>query len=329
MERINVGVIGCGGRGRLYSKLSRNIPQIYLYAYADIKESSAKACLEEFGGEYYTTEVDRIFVDPRIDAVIISTWHDTHTKYAIQAAKAGKHILIEKPLALTIEECDEIGEAVEKAGVKLMVCFKMRFIPMVQKTKELIPKPILLMGQMVDARWSDDVWSQKPEVGGGNVISQGCHTVDLLCYLADSEPSVVYAEGGALTHPGSEVIDNIVGTIKFKNGVIASIIQGDCGLNNFTSKFFIEIFAGEMGATLYNRCHDVMFWGIEPIHLQAETYTEESRIDPEGDLGLLKAFVNYVLRDDSSVPRWQDGKRATMIINKLFEAIKTGLPQRI
>ncbi|MCX7794916.1 MAG: Gfo/Idh/MocA family oxidoreductase, partial [bacterium] len=187
----------------------------------------------------------------------------------------------------------------------------------------------LLVGQMMDARWSDDAWSQKPGIGGGNVISQGCHTADLLYYLAGDEPEVVYAEGGVLTHPGSNIIDNIVGTIRFKNGVVASIIQGDGGLNNFTSKFFIEVFAGEKGATLYNRCHDVMFWGIEPQHLQAETYSEDSKIDPEGDLNLLRAFVDYLLGFRNFVPKWQDGRRATAVINKLFEAIKTGIPQRL
>lgn len=329
MGEINIGIIGCGGRGRLYSRLFQSISQVHLYAYADIKESSAKTCLEEFGGEYYTTDVDKIISDSKVDAVVISTWHDTHTEYAVKAANSGKHILIEKPLALTIEECDRIGEAVDKTGVKLMVCFKMRFMPMVQRVKELIHKPILLVGQMMDARWSDDAWSQKPGTGGGNVISQGCHTSDLLCYLAGSEPEVVYAEGGTFIHPGSSIIDNIVGTIRFKNGVIASIIQGDGGLNNFTSKFFIEVFAGEKGATLYNRCHDVMFWGIEPQHLQAETYSEDSRVDPEGDLHLLKAFVDFLLGYRDSIPGWQDGRRATAIINKFFEAIKTGIPQKM
>lgn len=329
MQKVNLGVIGCGGRGRLYSELSSHISELHIRAFADIKEKAAKYCCEKYGGKYYTSKVDKVFNDPRIDGVIIATWHDTHTDYAIRAAQAGKHILIEKPLALTVEECDKIGEAVQKAGVKLMICFKMRFMPMVRKVRELIRNPILLVGQMMDSRWSDESWSQRPITGGGNVKSQGPHTVDLLCYLAGSDPEVVYSEGGDITHKGSGIIDNIVGTIKFNNGIVASVIQGDGGLSKFTSKFFIEVFAEDKGATLYNRCHDVMFWGIRPQHLSAETYSEESKADPEGDIGLLKAFVASILDDRAPSPGWKEGRTATAIINGFFEAIKTGKSQRI
>jgi len=329
MQKVNVGIIGCGGRGRLYSKLSSYIPDLHIRAYADIKEEVAKACLNEYGGEYYTKDTNRILNDSHIDAVIIATWHNTHTDYALKSAQAGKHIFIEKPLALTVKECDKIGEAVEKAKVKLMVCFKMRFIPMIKKAKELIPNPILLVGQMMDNRWADEKWAQKPKIGGGNVISQGCHTADLLCYLAGSQPEVVYAAGGAITHKGSEIIDNIVGTVKFKNGTIATIIQGDAGLNNFTSKFFIEIFAQDKGATLYNRCHDVTFWGTKPEHLSAETYSEESKLDPEGDLGILETFTESIIKDKDPLPGWKEGRVATAMINGFFEAVRTGRPQKI
>ena len=86
------------------AKLSSYIPELHIRAYADIKEEVAKACLNEYGGEYYTKDINRIFNDSHIDAIIIATWHNTHTDYAIRSAQAGKHILMEKPLALTVKE---------------------------------------------------------------------------------------------------------------------------------------------------------------------------------------------------------------------------------
>jgi predicted dehydrogenase len=107
-----------------------------------------------------------------------------------------------------------------------MTGFKMRYYPSVARAKEFIPSPLITMGQMMDARWPDDFWANDPLRGGGNVLSQGCHTMDLVCHLNGTKPVRIFAEGGNYTHRGRAIVDNIVATIRFDNGAVASVVQG-------------------------------------------------------------------------------------------------------
>jgi len=194
-KKVGVGLIGCGGMGRHHAADLANIENVGVRGYADIRQEAAEATMREFGGDFYTTDANKFFDDDRIDVVLICTHHHLHKPYAVEAAKAGKHIFVEKPLALTIEECKEIEEAVESAGVKLMVGFQARFSPFVDKLKETIPKPLVTFGQLVDPRWGDSSWANDPIEGGGNVLSQGCHLFDMMYWLNESEPVTIFAEG--------------------------------------------------------------------------------------------------------------------------------------
>ena len=86
-----------------------------------------------YGGKYSCDDAERVIGDPSIDAIYITTWHDSHADLAIRAACAGKHVMIEKPLALSVAECQAIGRAVDETGIKLMVAFKMRYYELVAK----------------------------------------------------------------------------------------------------------------------------------------------------------------------------------------------------
>ena len=176
MSDVKLGLIGCGHLGKVHADCIATIAGAEFVAYADVVEKAAKGLLDQFGGEYATADSDKILGDDSVDAVYICTRHDSHAPLAIAAAKAGKHILIEKPLALTMEDCEAVAEAVEQAGVYLMPAFKMRYYPLVQMAKEFIPEPQVMVGQMMDNRWGDSNWAQDPVQGGANVHSQGCHS---------------------------------------------------------------------------------------------------------------------------------------------------------
>jgi predicted dehydrogenase len=330
-ENIRIGCIGCGSRGRLYSSLIGKIPGFEMWAYADKLQEKASASLDEYGGSYATRDVGKVITDPSIGAVFICTHHDTHHLFAVEAAQNQKHILIEKPMAMSIKDCQEIEDEVSKAGVVLAAGFKMRFMPLVKMAREIIGDPLMIVGQMMDNRWGDASWAQQPQIGGGNVISQGCHTADLLCYFAGSDPVKVHAQGGTMTHENTDIIDNIVAAIEFENGAIASMIQGDAGQNPFVSKFFFELFGRDgKGVCLYNRCHDAHYWGVEEFdHVTAETYSDEARADPEGDSYLLKHFCQSVLDGKQTAVGPREGRIATTLILKIFDSVRSGETQSI
>ena len=326
-DSINMALIGCGGMGRSHLRRARDVPELTFAAYVDALEEAAAGAYHEFGGRYHTTDVETVWDDDKIDAVLIATHHDSHTPFAVQAAAAGKHIFLEKPMALTIEECLEIEEAVARAGVKLMMGFKFRFAPLVAKVKEVIPKPLVTVGQSLHPNMKG--WAITPERGGGPVLSNGCHAFDLVYWLNESEPVRISAAGGALTHPEIGLIDNAAVSVQFENGSIASIIAGDSGDARYTSKFFFEVLDGQRTATLHDRCHKVTFGGCEIDSLSVEELAPPAPTDPEGTRGELEAWARCLLDDTEPPVGPRDGTRATSMVLKAFEAIRSGKTQEL
>ncbi len=316
---INLGLIGCGSLARSAHCVSiAQIPDARFLAYADIHETAAQTTLQEFGGEYATTDPERLFSDSRLDAVYICTRHDSHAPLAIAAAEAGKHILIEKPLALSLEECEAIAKAVRKSGVILMPAFKMRYYPLIRKAHAFIPEPQVLVGQMMCGRWPDDLWAQDPVQGGANVHSQGCHTTDIIRYLAGSEPERLWAAGGMLTHPGHPCIDQCVATIQFENGHVGSWIQGDAAESPFTSKFFFELYGNDgRSVQLYDRLKKATFYD------GSQSWTEE-RPEEEGFLLENREFIAALKEGREPELTVHDGIQATRIVLAADRAIRTG-----
>lgn len=322
MSSVNIGLIGCGSLGRVHAECLSKIPEARLVAFSDINEASAQSCLESFGGEYATADSNKLFEDKTVDVVYICTRHDSHAPLAIAAARAGKHILIEKPLALKIEDCEAVAEEVKKAGVVLMPAFKMRFYPLIQKAHEFIPEPQVLVGQMMDNRWGDDAWAQDPVQGGANVHSQGCHTTDIIRYLSGSEPVQVWAAGGSLTHPGHACIDQCVASILFANGHAASWIQGDAALGQFTSKFFFELFGNGRSVQLYDRLKKATFFDGK------DTWTEE-RTEEEGFQLENIEFIQALAEGRQPNITAHDGIQATRLVLAADRAIRTGEVQSL
>ncbi|MBM3189193.1 MAG: Gfo/Idh/MocA family oxidoreductase [Chloroflexi bacterium] len=319
---LNLGLIGCGAIGKVHAGCVAKIPQARFIAYADVVEAAAQSLLDTFGGEYATSDVNKVLNDERITAVFICTRHDSHAPLAIAAARAGKHILIEKPLALTLAECEAVAEAVKAHGVILMPAFKMRFYPLVQRAHEFIPHPQVLVGQMMDNRWPDSAWAQDPVQGGANVHSQGCHTTDILRHFAGSEPKRVWASGGTMTHPGHPRIDQCVASIQFEDGSVAAWIQGDAALGQFSSKFFFELFGQGRSVQLYDRLKKATFYDGQ------KTWVEE-RPEEEGFQLEDQEFVSALLEGRQPLLSAADGLQATRIVLAADRAIRTGEVQEL
>lgn len=318
---IQAALIGCGGLGRVHAQMVQQLDGMQMTAFCDVDAARAAQFRDEFGGEYATDDPARIFDDPTVAAVYICTHHDTHADYCIRAARAGKHIMVEKPLALTSAECVEIGRAVEANGVKLMTAFKMRYFDMLQKVKELIPQPLMVTMQGMDNRWPDDMWANDPVKGGGNVLSQGVHSADILRYVAGSDPVSVYAVGQNYYQP-TGVIDNMSAVFRFANGVTGNLVQGDAHCPSLVSKFFMQVYAKDCSATLTDRLTTLTYQerGSEPVvYKGSETgFLEENR-----------DFIRALQQNEPAPIDHRDGLLATLMILQGFRSIETGEPQPI
>ena len=322
MSEIRIGLIGCGNLGRVHTGCVAKLDGASMQAFADTSQPAADALCADFGGRYATTDSERLLSDPQIDAIYICTRHDSHAPLAIAAAGHGKHILIEKPLALSLPECEAVRTAVEEAGVILMPAFKMRYYPLIRRAHEFIPNPRIVVGQMMDKRWPDDGWAQDPIQGGANVFSQGCHTTDIIRYLAGGEPQRIWAVGGAISHPGHPCIDQCAASILFSNGCLASWVQGDAALGHFTSKFFMQVFGDGRCVQLYDRFKQATF-------SEGDRSWTETREDEEGFQLENEEFVMALREGRAPELASNDGIQATRIVLGADAAIRSGAVQEL
>jgi predicted dehydrogenase len=255
---INAAIIGCGEMGRMHADCIAQLTGIRIHACCDTDESRARSFLEKYRAAVATTQPQRIWQDPAIHLVYVTTPTNSHNTLCLAAIASGKHLMIEKPIALTATEAHQIYEAAKRAKLTAMVGLKFRFYEMVQKARSLIPLPFMVSVQVMDDAWPRDFWANDPLQGGGNVISQGIHGADLLRFFAGADPERVFAVGGNYHQP-TGVVDNLSATFRFQNGVAGSLVVGDCGQPPLLGKFVAQLHGPEGSVLLTDRLTYVQF----------------------------------------------------------------------
>jgi predicted dehydrogenase len=284
-------------------------------AIADVNLAAAEAFQRDFGGRYATFEPARILEDPDVDAVIISTHHDSHTPLALQAAAAGKHILIEKPMALTVEECRRIVSAIESAKVTATVNFKFRLAPAVLMAKRIVPRPVATLGQLAMNLMPADIWVRDPIRGGGLILATACHVLDMIYWLNESEPVRIYADGES---------DAAAVTVRFANNAVASLLLADAGENPYVGKWLHQIFDGQRSAVLYDHFRQARFSCAQLDH-----FATPDDLRADGTYGVLEDFVGSIRAGRSPVITVRDGLRATLLATKILDSMRSGKPQEV
>jgi len=317
---INIGIIGCGEMGQIHARCIKEIGTATIRGFCDADESKAQKLIAYSPEAHICSDPQELLDDDSIDAVYVCTHNDSHAGLGIAAAKAGKHVMMEKPVAMSLKQCDELQEAVERSGIHFMTAFKLRYYPTVQKVREFIPSPLICIAQMSDERWPDTFWGNDPLRGGGNVLSQGCHTADLMCFLTGSEPVKVYAAGGNYHHPGLDITDALTATVTFENGATASLVIADIGITPHISKLSFQLMDGSRSAHLYDRLKQAFLW---------DGKREEHLVDFEefGFLNENKEFLNVISGKAKPTATLRHGVRATVLLLKAIESAKTGQPQ--
>jgi predicted dehydrogenase len=315
----NIAIIGCGLIGEIHAKCLAELG-VRPALFADVDIHRAKK-LASINSARFTSDPIEAIRDSDIDTVYICTYHDTHAPFAIEAARHGKNIFLEKPMALTEKDCRSIVEAVQKAGALCMTGFKLHYYSLAKKAKELIGKPVALSAHVIDGRWPDDHWANDPISGGGNVLSQGCHAVELLTYLTGAKPVRIFAEGGNLHHPGLGIIDTMAATITYENGAVATLLIGDAGGMPHDGKFTFQAMNGKETVHLYNRLTSLSYFnGVSEI-----IYSSEE----DGFLNENREFLDAISDERTPETNELDGMRAEMVLLRGIESMRTHIPQSL
>ncbi len=318
---FKIAILGCGLIGETHAHMLAqlgNPPMLF----ADKDRRRAERLAARYSGRATDRAEDAIHSD-EIEAVYICTYHDTHAPLASLAASAGKHLFIEKPMAITEHDGREISNAVRANGVQCMTGFKFHYMSLTRKAKELLKSPQVLSAEVIERRWPDDSWANDPLKGGGNVLSQGCHAVELLLDLAQARPVRIFAEGGNLRHPslGPEFRDTMCATIAFENEAVASLRIADAGEMPHDGKFSIQAMNGIETVHLYDRLKKLSYYDGHEHH----TFEGEE----DGFLNEDREFLRSLAERRQPETNEVHGLRAEMILLRGIESIRTHMPQSL
>lgn len=228
---IRIGLIGAGRMGQVLAHhLAVGIPGARFVAIADTNAENLREASARFGVEQVYADPSALLERADIDAVLIVTPTNTHASLVQEAAAAGKHIFSEKPLALSLSECDAAIAAAERAGVILQVGFMRHFDPAYVAAKEkidagVIGAPVLFKSIGRDPRRTSLEFAPRAR-SGGMIADMGIHDFDAARWLVGSEVARVYSEGACLVYPElKEVndIDNALVSLKFANGAVGNV----------------------------------------------------------------------------------------------------------
>jgi UDP-N-acetylglucosamine 3-dehydrogenase len=197
MKKLGVAVIGVGGWGKNHVRVYKELASTELVAVCDVNAERAKEVASEFGVKAYTNST-RMLKNKEIEAVSVCTWSTKLAKEALKALKAGKHVLVEKPMATNTKQAEKLLETAEQNDLHLTVGFLMRFIPGLQHIREAVENKKI--GELVCA--TARRVSQWPERIGdvGVVKDTAIHDIDVMQYIFNEDPITVYAKTGSMRH---------------------------------------------------------------------------------------------------------------------------------
>jgi UDP-N-acetyl-2-amino-2-deoxyglucuronate dehydrogenase len=256
-RKIQFGIVGCGAIGPTHAGAIRQIEDAELIAVADILPDRAKATADKFFVPKIYSNHRELLADPQINVVCLCTPSGMHAQGAIEAMRAGKHVIVEKPMEISTEACDRMIAAQRDTGKTLSIISQHRFDAASMLVKELIASGQLgkIILATAEVKWwrtqgyydSGDWRGTWALDGGGALMNQGVHTVDLLQWLVGDVASI-YAHTATAAHQRIEVEDTAVATLTFANGALGTFVATTAAFDGLPVR--IDIFGTEGTAIL-------------------------------------------------------------------------------
>ena len=263
-----------------------------------------------------TTDYYEMLKDSEVDLVFITTQHNMHAKMALDAMKAGKSVFVEKPLALTHEELDQIIEMHQSNDVNVSVGFNRRFAPLAQKMKKLIgdgTNPINVVATMNAGFIPKDVWVHDMSVGGGRIIGEACHYIDLCSYLTGSKVTAVCMN--AMGVSPEDNTDNASILLKYENGSNAVINYFANGSKSY-SKERVEVYSQERTLVMDN-WRKLKGYGFKG-------FSSKSSKQDKGHFNQFKALVDQQINGGLPIISFDEIINTTRASFSAIESLKQG-----
>jgi len=311
-NRLQVGLIGAGRIGKVHAEtVAFGLPEARIVSIADIDRTAAVQVAERCGIPAVAASSQEILADPGVDAVLICSSTDTHAGLIAGAARAGKHIFCEKPIALSLARIDAALEAVATAGVKLQIGFNRRFDANFARVRRAVETGEIGMPRLMHIISRDP--APPPisyvKVSGGLFLDMTIHDFDMARFLIGDEVEEIFVAGGVMVDPeigAAGDLDTAAIVLRFRNGVIGTIENCRQAVYGYDQR--VEIL-GSLGAIATDNCYPnqaVVSTGREvrkdlPLNFFMERYRESYAAE-------LRAFAEAVIHDKPTPVNGEDGR---------------------
>lgn len=354
-EKIRTALVGCGKVGHTHARALQALPHSEFVAAFDVDQARADAFAQSYGVRGYA-DLAQMIDDARVQMLSICTPHPTHAGVIEAAAQKGVHCLVEKPLASDLADADRAIAACRAAGVKLGVVSQRRLYPPVARMAEAIRagkigKPVLgtlvVMGWRDEAYYRSDAWRGRWDTeGGGVLVNQTPHQLDMLQWLMGSEIEELFGYWDNLNHPFIEVEDTAIAVLRFKSGGLGQILVSNSQKPGLYGKVHIH---GSNGASVGAQTeggspfiagvtteveppvNDI--WSVPgEEHLlpvwQEEDRATAKRLDPMSYYHKLQIedFLNAVLEGREPLVNGEEGRKVVEMFSAIYRSQRDGMP---
>lgn len=322
--RVRVGLIGAGGYAQKVLLPNFKTAGVEFCSIASASGVSARDVGTKFGFARFLSNAQSVIDDADPNLIVIATRHGSHAELTRLSLERGKHVFVEKPLALNDAELDAVLEAASHAEGQLMVGFNRRFSPLAARAKEFFSNrqsPLSIVYRVNAGRIPRQHWTQDAREGGGRIIGEVCHFIDLMQFLTGASPKSVYAESVAGDKGDAISEDSVIITLRFddgSNGVIAYLAEGDSSL----PKEHIEIF-GEGKTFVIEDFRSARSYADgrekkETLRQQDKGQPEEARV------------VCAVVAEGKPAPiTLQELEATTRATFRIVDSLRTGQPMKV
>lgn len=328
---VRVGLIGAGlVAQRAHLPAYAESPEADLVALASGRLEMAKEVASRFGIPHVHELWQDLVADPEVEAVDVCAPNYLHAEMAITAARAGKHVLVEKPMALSLEEAGAMIEAAQAAGVTLMVAHNLRFVPIYEQVKRIVQegvigRPLAARGVFMhagpDEFWgADSDWFWRPEMaGGGSLLDMGVHMIDLMRWFIDRPVVEVTAMTSRLLKP-TPFDDNAFVIMRFDDGLLAGVQSSWSARPQPDRQVTIH---GELGYVAMGRVP------AEPLLVHVKDGEGERRYAPEvpKTSDLVNPFVHFlrcIRSGERPLTNGEEGRKTLEVALAAYESAKNG-----
>lgn len=347
MKKLNIGVIGTGSISQSHLNAYANNPHATLVAVCDLNEERAQKAAETYGASRVYTDYHELLADEAVEAVSICTWNHTHAEIAIAAIKAGKHVLVEKPLSMSVEEAEAVRDAVRASDRILQVGFVRRYDACAQLAKRFADQDEF--GELYYAKASlirrlgnpGGWFADKDRSGGGPLIDIGVHVIDLSWYLM-GRPKVKSVSGNVYSKLGNRsnikglsfyqaadydasrntVEDMANAVIRFENGA-SILVEVSYALHAKSDESAVRLYGTKGGfeidpeLTIVSERHDTILNVTPQVDSLKFDFAKafQSEID---------SFVNSALTGTEPLSPVEDGLTMMRILRAIYESAEQG-----